>query len=180
MGIQRTLMGREGGLFRRSTGWRMVAWVLFGLAGLGAAWIEGLRRQHAPDLPARPNLFVEAPNAAKAILRVFFKQVPACLATEDALRVASEMNPQIGRAVVPLEVSPEIIPSAFLLRDGVRADLRLELESRYFAESAPVRVKQVLTVFQGDLVSRLPLEQWQPTLDLVHQWMGRPARAGAR
>lgn len=144
---------------------------------LGSAWIEGVRRDRAPDLTLRSDQFLEVPNASKAILRVFFKQASACLATEEAFRVACEMNPQIGVALEALETSPEIIPSAFFLRDGVRADLRAAIEERFFAESAPVNLKQVLTVFQGDRILRLPLAEWQPTLDLVRHWSGRSPRA---
>jgi phosphonate transport system substrate-binding protein len=47
----------------------------------------------------------KAKGPSQAILSVFFKQADACLTTMQAFRLASELNPQIGRELVPLAQS---------------------------------------------------------------------------
>lgn len=48
----------------------------------------------------------EAKGPSQAILSVFFKQSDACLTMQQAFDLASELNPQIGRELVPLASSP--------------------------------------------------------------------------
>jgi ABC-type phosphate/phosphonate transport system substrate-binding protein len=63
---------------------------------------QGFRR--AEDFFSRVR---ETKGPSPAILSVFFMQSDACLTTLQAFRIASELNPQVGRELVPLAQSPE-------------------------------------------------------------------------
>ncbi|MCC6233583.1 MAG: PhnD/SsuA/transferrin family substrate-binding protein [Verrucomicrobiales bacterium] len=148
------------------------------VTALASAWFQGLCRETGIEGALPAIRFAEVSNASKAILRVYFRQAEACLTSESALAIAREMNPQLGGALKVLAASPEIIPSAFFLRDGVRRDLREEIEKKFFSPAAPSRMKQVLTVFQGDLIARVPKTEWDATLDVLRQWKGVAAAPG--
>ncbi|MCC6234705.1 MAG: PhnD/SsuA/transferrin family substrate-binding protein [Verrucomicrobiales bacterium] len=143
---------------------------------LVSVWIESLRagQTTAGRFRGRDGL-EEIQGMSKAILRVFFKQAELCVATEGAFVVASEMNPQIATALKVLARSPELIPSAFFLHEAIRPDLRTAIEKRIVELDLNTRGKQVLTVFQGDRMVKVPLAEWQPTLDLVREWKSRLA-----
>jgi ABC-type phosphate/phosphonate transport system substrate-binding protein len=58
----------------------------------------------------------ETKGPSPAILSVFFKQSDACLTTLQAFRIASELNPQVGRELAPLAQSPEAAGAVIVFR----------------------------------------------------------------
>lgn len=134
-------------------------------------WVEGLRAEAGASCPLQGRSQIEeVQGASKAVLRVFFRQAEVCVATESAFALACELNPQVGTSLKVLATSPDLIPSAFVMHQSVRADLKETIFSQIDGLNLSSRGKQVLVVFQGERLRRLPLSDWEPTLRVLNAW----------
>ncbi len=56
------------------------------------------------------------PKTSQAVLAVFFKQADACLVSDAGLQVMVEQNPQVGRRLVSVATSPELVSGLTIFR----------------------------------------------------------------
>ena len=87
---------------------------------------------------------------SQTVLKVFFRQIDACLVTRRGFETMNELNPQLGQQLKVLVESPELVPTVFCCR----ADLSLAVKDQLLAEFVKVHTtpagQQVLTIFQSD------------------------------
>lgn len=106
-------------------------------------------------------------KASLVILPVFFHQADVCLTTSNSFRVMAELNPQLGRQLRVLAMSPEFLPTFFAFCAVGPGSLRPELfEAMKRMHETPTG-RQILTLVKADRVVEEPLSILEPTLELL-------------
>ena len=102
-----------------------------------------------------------------AVLKVFFRQVDACLVNRRGFETMKELNPQLGQQLKVLALSPELVPSVFCFRadfsSSVREQLLVEIAKVHLSPSG----RQVLTMFQSDRLEEWPASCLESGLELL-------------
>ncbi|MCF3649197.1 PhnD/SsuA/transferrin family substrate-binding protein [Synoicihabitans lomoniglobus] len=117
--------------------------------GIGETWLEV---QVLENNLGNPASFWGTVNRhtklSQVVLPVFFGQVAACLVTRKGFEVLQELNPQLGRKLVPIARSPAYIPSLFFFRGDFHSpNLPRMIEVFVDVGNAPAG-QQTLTLFQ--------------------------------
>lgn len=94
--------------------------------------------------------FVTKPTLA--ILPVFFRRIDACAVTAEAMAVATEMNPQLGRQLRILARSPAVVPVLTCFRRGFSPHLQQGIVNSLASLQASVPGRQLMTIFQSETV----------------------------
>lgn len=133
---------------------------------LGPTWLAyELARSGLPSAIDHTRKIDRPTKLSKAVLPVFFRQADACLVTESGFTIMADLNPQIGKDLVPIASSPEILPAVFALR----ADFKPQYHERLIRGLRDMNTtpagQQVLTVFHGDALVEMAPNQLQNHLD---------------
>lgn len=126
-----------------------------------------------PLEPAGPGKFFSSiareTRPGKAILPVFFGQMDACVVTSENFATMADLNPQMGKRLISLAVSPEIVPSLYGFRKGWDERSRERVRAAMADIGNSTSGRQVLTLFQiNGLASRDP-SYLESTLAIVRQ-----------
>lgn len=93
---------------------------------------------------------VEKPS--QALLPVFFKQADACVVTESSFITMKELNPQISKELIAIELSP-IYPNGLMcINKNISPELKTKIVSAAKTLSQSVSGKQILTLFKTENV----------------------------
>jgi len=106
----------------------------------------------------------------KSVVRVFFKQLDACVVTTNVFALSAELNPQLQQQLVVLATSPEVVPTLFFFRPDYRSPLREELEPAILGLHEAPAGQQVLTVFQTDRMTKHPISALNGTRESLETW----------
>lgn len=138
------------------------------MTGPALPWFEILlARQEMGRAEAVLGKLTTIDNPSKAVLRVFFRQDDACLVTTNAFGLACELNPQLRKDLKVLATSPELISNLVFFHPRYTGAARLQMEAAFLdLHSTPVG-QQVLTIFQGSRMVKLPLSRLESTRQLL-------------
>jgi ABC-type phosphate/phosphonate transport system substrate-binding protein len=104
---------------------------------------------------------------SSVVLPVFFRQSDACLVTRSGFDTMSELNPQLGKALKVLAVSPKMVPTLLCFR----ADYAPTFKDKIFAGLRDLHLspagQQVLTIFHSEKLEEGPASALQSALDLL-------------
>lgn len=135
---------------------------------LARPWLELLLR--ARRLDSADSFFASITPVRKvsgAVLPVFFRQSDVGLADQLGFDTLREMNPQVGRDLVPLVVSLPLVPVVFCLRSNFAAPSKPEILRALEDLHRSPAGQQVLTVFQFDSIRPVPTSFLDHSLDLL-------------
>jgi ABC-type phosphate/phosphonate transport system substrate-binding protein len=108
-----------------------------------------LLRAHLPEASIFFNI-QEKGKESQAILSVFFGQADACVVTNNAFRVAAELNPQISVKLKVFAVSPDLVEMVGVFRKDPNKELK---ERAMFGmrdmQSSP-RGKQIMLLYNTE------------------------------
>jgi ABC-type phosphate/phosphonate transport system substrate-binding protein len=93
-----------------------------------------------------------ADNVEKAVLPVYFGQTEACVITRRSFETESEMNPDIGRKLMIIEESPDLITSIICLRYDFDRSLKEKLINTAITIHEDPEGKQVLSIIRMDSI----------------------------
>lgn len=146
---------------------------------LGFLWLEvALARTGSPPAAGYFGRIAKSPKLSKAVLDVFFKQADACLATRRGFDAMVEMNPQLGKQLAAIAVSPALVPSFFGFRRDIapaRLDLLVTQLSRVHETPAG---RQAITIFQVGDLGEAPASVLADSLALLDEYRAlRPVEA---
>jgi len=119
------------------------------IACIGPAWLA--TQLHKEGLGPPERFFAgisRETKASKLILSVLFGQAEACLTTSPSFRVMSELNPQVGKKLMPLAASPELVTSLYACRKGFSGPVREQIIRALAEVGTTPAGRQVLTLFQ--------------------------------
>jgi phosphonate transport system substrate-binding protein len=119
--------------------------------GLASVWAETRLMQQG--FSGLNDFFVSVdaqPKTSRAVLKVFFGKTDACLVSRAGFETMVELNPQIGKTLTVLEMSPAFIPALMCIRGSFDSALKEELVAGVLELDTDPRGQQMLTVFKAD------------------------------
>jgi hypothetical protein len=135
------------------------------------AWLSTMLA--ANNLPAPERFFGNLDSRGtlnQVVLPVFFRRADgACLARR-SWETAVELNPQLGRDLRALEVSPKIIPIAIGFRRGCNANSRKLLVNSMLTISNSAAGKQISALYQARGFVARPTSVMKSTVEMVRQF----------
>jgi len=146
------------------------------------AWLSTMLA--ANNLPAPERFFgsIEARDALnQVVLPVFFRRADASCLARRSWETAVELNPQLGRDLRALEVSPKIIPIAIGFRRGCNANGRKMLLDSMLTISNSAAGRQISALYQARGFVARPTSVMKGTVEMVRQFERLSAQqAGSR
>ncbi len=103
----------------------------------------------------------------RVVLPVFFRQTDACVVTRRGFETMVELNPQVGRELRVLIVSPPVVPSLLAFRADYTSPVLERVLALLKGWHTTVAGRQILTIFQYDRVEDYPLSVMADTLKLL-------------
>jgi ABC-type phosphate/phosphonate transport system substrate-binding protein len=138
---------------------------------LAPAWLSTLLA--ANNLPQPERFFSSqklTDNLNQVVLPVFFRRADAaCLARRD-WETAVELNPQVGRELRPLAVSPKVVPIAIAFRRGCSPMGRSLLIDAILRVASVTAGQQIITLYQSRGFIVRPVSVMSGTVELVRQF----------
>ncbi len=106
----------------------------------------------------------------QVVLPVFFRRTDAaCLARRD-WEMAIELNPQLGRDIRILAVSPKLVPIAIAFRRGCSPEGRRVLIDSILRIASQTAGKQIVALYQSHGFIVRPTSVMNSTLEMVRQF----------
>ncbi len=140
------------------------------------AWLGTLLAQN--NLPSAQHFFgniMTHDTVNQVVLPVFFHRMDgACLARRN-WETAVELNPQLGRDLRVLAVSPKIIPIAVAFRRNCNAESRKVLLQTMLRISTTVAGQQMAALYQARGFVMRPVSTMKNTVEMVRQYERMPA-----
>jgi ABC-type phosphate/phosphonate transport system substrate-binding protein len=118
-------------------------------------------------------------NLIEVVLPVFFQRADAAGLTRRAFLVAAEMNPQLGRDLRVLAVSPKVIPMAFCFRRGCNPEDVKEFKDAIVRMRSVPAGQQLLEMYQVKGYTARQGSYMKTTIEMVRQYERLQARVGA-
>jgi phosphonate transport system substrate-binding protein len=124
---------------------------------LATVWLDTVLMQKGFEATTRFCGTVTSLNKlSRVVLPVFFRQSDACLVTRRGFETMSELNPQVGKLLRILAVSPELVPSGFAFRSAATSPFRDAMLREMEKLSESPAGQQILTLIQADRVEERP------------------------
>jgi len=140
---------------------------------LARHWLEVACAQASlPPLPTALRELRLVSKASQAVLPVFFRQIDACVTTQESLAALSALNPQISRQLRIIAVSPRVVPVLTALRRGIEPALRDRIRQAITSVDSLPAGRQVLILFQTERVEAVD----DAALDATRQLLAAHAR----
>jgi hypothetical protein len=138
---------------------------------LAPAWLGTMLA--SSNLPQPEKFFASqkaTDNLNQVVLPVFFHRADgACLARRN-WETAVELNPQLGRDLYPIAVSPRVVPIAIAFRRGCSIDGRKLLIDSILKVATIAAGQQIITLYQSHGFIVRPTSVMNSTMELVHQY----------
>lgn len=146
------------------------------------AWLETMLAAH--NLPEPENLFASqklSNSLNQVVLPVFFRRVDAACLARRSWETAVELNPQLGRDLRALAVSPKVIPIVFGFRRTTNANARKALIDSIQRITTVPAGREIVALYQSGQFFVKPVSAMKGTLDMVSQYERLLARqSGSR
>lgn len=114
----------------------------------------------------------------QVVLPVFFRRADAACLARPSWETAVELNPQLGRDLVPLEVSPKVIPIGFAFRRNTSPEMRNALVASILNISSYAAGQQIVDLYQSRAFAVRPLSAMNPTLEMLRAYERVALQAG--
>lgn len=90
----------------------------------------------------------EVRKPSQGILPVFFKQADACLTTRQSFRVVCELNPQVGKELTILAISPDIAGGVIVFRPDYTEEYKNKLTEILLKVQTDPQGRQLFKLFR--------------------------------
>ena len=123
----------------------------------------------------------EVQKPSQAVLQVFFKQVDACIVNRNAFTTMIELNPQVGKELMPVVTSPGIPGGVVSIRVDLDDQDKKSIFDTLTAMHTNPQGKQLLTFFRKKRLVPFKAEYLRTIEDLVkehHDLQMRLAKKG--
>ncbi len=105
---------------------------------------------------------------SQVILSIFFKEVDAGIATDIALDIMSELNPQVGKRIKAIEISPDLVERLGFFHKDFKYKEKVKHQCSKIHESA--RGRQFLILFKIDTLAPLLPSDLKSTENLYNEY----------
>jgi ABC-type phosphate/phosphonate transport system substrate-binding protein len=138
---------------------------------LANAWLATLLASQG--LPAPERFFSSQESRSKltqVLLPVFFQRADAACVTDRGLATATELNPQLGRDLRTLVVSPALVPGFFGFHRACPPAVRQRFEQALKSMGSDSASQQFLALFQTTALFTKTAAHLEPTLEMLRQY----------
>ena len=129
-----------------------------------------LLRQHQPEMNQFFSSIQIKAKASQAVHAVYFGSADLCVTTERAYQTMVELNPQVGRKLKAVALSPELLQGVSAYRSGLSRDLREKVETFGKRIKLYPRGKQIMTLFQLDDIVMVKESDFTATRQLYREY----------
>jgi ABC-type phosphate/phosphonate transport system substrate-binding protein len=144
--------------------------------------------QASSGLPQADHFFSDQKtkdNITQVVLPVFFRRADVACVARPGWETAVELNPQLGHDLVPLAVSPRVIPICFGFRKNTNIETRKALIASMQSITSFTAGQQIVELYQSRAFVIRPLTAINPTLEMLRQFervsaRTKDSRAGRR
>lgn len=147
---------------------------------LAPAWLEKLLTDNA--VTERPEVFLGRQDLtnklSRAVLPVFFGQADACLVTQRGFATMVELNPQLGKTLMAVATSPEMVPAVGFIRADYEADKSQKVMELLLTVTRYPAGVQMMNLFECDTLQEVPIACLDSARDLLVKTGHLPAAAG--
>ncbi len=99
--------------------------------------------KHFSDIATRDKI-------SKTVLSVFFGQSDACIVPDVSFHTVSELNPQIGKQLRAISVSPEVIMGFSVFRNDYPEKSKADVTEKMLNLESSFRGRQILMLYKSD------------------------------
>jgi ABC-type phosphate/phosphonate transport system substrate-binding protein len=149
---------------------------------LADAWMySNLRKAGLPPPDRHFRRVTRNTKLSQAVFPVFFGQADACIVTRKGLATMVELNPQIGKRLKVLAVSPRVQSAIFVCRKSFPIGLRKEVFRRAVGLQKNPGTQQVLTLFQATGYAEFPGTELRSSVEILEEyrkWLAGDAAQG--
>jgi ABC-type phosphate/phosphonate transport system substrate-binding protein len=141
------------------------------------AWIGNLLA--AANLPPAEHFFGSLSSHDKLnqiLLPVFFRHVDGACVARRSWETAAELNPQLGRDLRPLAVSPKVVPILIAFHRNCNAIGRKLVIDSILRLSTVVAGQQIAALYQARSFLVRPSTAMKATVDMVREFERLPAQ----
>jgi ABC-type phosphate/phosphonate transport system substrate-binding protein len=126
-------------------------------AGMATEWLDTVTLQSA-QVPASEffGSLQTVPKVSRAVLPVFFGQKDACVVPRSGFRTMVELNPQVGKDLVEIAVSPSMPPSFLVLSDSYQGRERAAVIDALQTLHEEPKGQQLLNMFGHERLFEAP------------------------
>lgn len=118
-------------------------------------WLDTLLLQEGMEPAA--GFFGQIDTDSKAgnlLIPLFFGKLDACVVTRKAFDTMVELNPQTGKQLEILEISPPVVPTILCFRKDFTSPIRNQVEDRLLSWQHSPAGRQSLAIFQVDSIEK--------------------------
>jgi phosphonate transport system substrate-binding protein len=133
----------------------------------------------ANNLPAAEHFFASqeySDRLNQVVLPVFFRRMDGAFLARRSWEMAVEFNPQLGRDLLPLAVSPKVIPIIFAFRRTTNAGARKSLIASIQRIDTVPAGQQIIALFQSRRFVIRPASVMNSTIEMVRQFERLPTQ----
>lgn len=146
---------------------------------LAAAWLGTLLA--ANNLPQPEHFFSgqkQVDNLNQVVLPVFFHRAEAACLTRRNWQTAQELNPQLGRDLGVLAISPKLIPNVIAFRRGCDPEARMALFAAISKMASLSAGQQIVALYQSHGFISRPTSVMNGTLQMLHDFQRASGQLG--
>lgn len=148
---------------------------------LASAWLGTLLA--ANNLPQAEHFFAgqkREDNLNQVVLPVFFHRADACCLSRRNWETFVELNPQLGRDLGILAISPKLIPNVIAFRRGSSEEARKALIDAIFKMASLNAGQQIVALYQSHGFITKPTSVMNGTLQMLHDFQRASGQLGGR
>lgn len=136
---------------------------------LAPLWLDLVFAEHGRGKAAAVGLDIAwETQLSQVVIPVFFQQSDACVSTRQGFNLMRELNPQLGKDLVVLAESSDIVTRLFAFRVGFRSPFRESVIASMGALDESVAGRQVLKLFQTEELQKGPASLLESALEMIH------------
>jgi hypothetical protein len=109
-------------------------------------------------------------NVAQVVLPVFFRRMDAACLARKHFETAVEMNPQLGRDLLALAISPKLVPITLSFQKNCKPADKELLIGAISRMSTLTAGQQIVALYQSRTLVLRPVSCMDVTLDLLHRY----------
>jgi phosphonate transport system substrate-binding protein len=107
-------------------------------------------------------------KALPSILPVFFGKAEACVVTKSLFETVTELNPQLKKALIPVEISQPISIGIIAIRESIsNPELKEDIKKAFINMHKHANGRQYLHIFRSQQIGEFKEEHLSSTYDIL-------------
>lgn len=138
-------------------------------ADIPVLWLDNLLRERKLGKKEAHFSSIEYfEKALPSILPVFFGKAEACVVTKSLFETVTELNPQLKKALIPIEISQPISIGIIAIRESIsNPELKEDIKKAFINMHKHANGRQYLHIFRSQRIGEFKEEHLSSTYDIL-------------